>query len=202
MNGAGDMLSVSIVTKSLAVTTRPSILSYLPAVIDSVVIPYVDTVPDPPQNIIYRAPGIVVDISVSGSRFVEGTTRFVGDLGSFCQGSAFTFTVTGLSCRINDTFALPDSITVTVSNGYDADDERTVLGKQAVRAALVQRLGSIGSMWTDLSSESVDQQTSFPQGTILVMGAPVVLGVSRAQGAVGDWLDIRIDQIHDPSHVK
>ena len=60
-------------------------------------------------------------------------------------------------CRINDTMALPDSITVTVSNGYASDDERTILGKQAVRASLVQRLEYIGTLWTDLPSQSIDQ---------------------------------------------
>ncbi len=53
--------------------------------------------------------------------------------------------------------ALPDSITVTVSNGYASDDERTILGKEAVRQALVQRLEYIGTLWADLPSQSIDQ---------------------------------------------
>lgn len=39
----------------------------MPVVIESVAISYVDTVANPPQGVIYRALGIVVDVSVSGS---------------------------------------------------------------------------------------------------------------------------------------
>jgi hypothetical protein len=118
---AGVNMSVTLVTKSFAVVTSESIVSYDAPSVSLVTIEFEPRAESSVQNVVYVSDSIETIVNIEGTHFHPDLTRLGSSLQRVCNETRIQINL--ITCRLKHGIEWPSEIVIDLENGDDWTSE-------------------------------------------------------------------------------